>query len=82
MSNLLSLREEVDRTFNHEESFASSSEDTIQSDSVIYREVRATMAIGGQLNVNFLPQDDVILNKMIEMEAQEYSVMLEREAEG
>lgn len=82
LSNLLSLREGGDRTFNHEESDLSSPGDTIQSDSVICREVQATMAIGGQLNVNFLTQDDVIINKMIEIEAQEYSLVLEREAEG
>lgn len=51
LSNFLILREGGD----HEESYSSSLGDTIQSDSVVYREVRTTMAIGGQLNVNFLP---------------------------
>lgn len=58
------------------------SDDSIQSDSAIVREVRATMAIGGELGVKFLPQDDVILNSMIEIEAREYFLALERETEG
>ncbi|KAG5522624.1 hypothetical protein RHGRI_034693 [Rhododendron griersonianum] len=80
LSNLLVLREEADS--DPVENVSASSEDTIQNDSAIYREVRATMAIGGELGVNFLPKDDIILNTMIEIEAREFSLALEREAEG
>ncbi|KAI8558508.1 hypothetical protein RHMOL_Rhmol04G0099800 [Rhododendron molle] len=82
MSNLLTLREAADRDPVPEENVSPSSDDSIQSDSAVIREVRATMAIGGELGVKFLPQDDVILNSMIEIEAREYSLALEREAEG
>ncbi|KAG5522231.1 hypothetical protein RHGRI_034421 [Rhododendron griersonianum] len=80
LSNLLSLREATDPT--PAENDPSSPDDSIQSDSAVSREVRATMAIGGMLGVNFLPKDDMLLNTMIEIEAKEYSLALEREAEG
>lgn len=51
-----------------------------ESESVIGREVQATMAIGGALGINFLPNSSEVLRTMIQLEAQEYSQALEREA--
>lgn len=82
-SNLLSISEEVDPNHEQLESISSfSSDDPNQSNSTVIREIRATMEIGGQLGIIFRPNDDVILGKMIEIEAQEYSSLLEREARG
>lgn len=64
------------------ENNSSSSDETLQSNSLVRREIMASMAIGSQLGINFLPCDDLILGKMIELESQEYSLMLEREAGG
>lgn len=82
LSTLLSIREEADRDPLSLENVSSSTADSIQRDSAVYREVRATMAVGGELGVQFLPKDEFILNTMIEIEAKEYSLALEREAEG
>lgn len=40
------------------------------------------IAVGRELGVNFLPNDDAIVRTMIEIEYQEYSLSLEREAGG
>lgn len=34
----------------------------------IVSEIKASMAVGAELDVNFLPNDDLVLRKMIELE--------------
>ncbi|KAG5529432.1 hypothetical protein RHGRI_029978 [Rhododendron griersonianum] len=82
LSNLVLISEGVDRDRTQVEDSVSTSLVSPQSNSRVIREVRATMAIGGELGINFRPDDDLILCLMIENESKEYSQMLEREAEG
>lgn len=83
LANLASLSEEVVPDTEQLESISSfSSGNSNLNDSSVLREVRATMAIGSQLGSNFRPNDDMILGKMIELEAQEYSNFEEHEAQG
>lgn len=53
---------------------------SIHSSPRIVDEVRATMAIGSQLHVNFRFDDDQILKKMIILENKEATLLREREA--
>lgn len=58
------------------------SDESNHNDSLVLQEIRATMAVRGQLGINFCPNVEVVLGKMIEIEAKEYSVLLEREVGG
>lgn len=80
LTNLIRIREELSREPSMVDGSSSSSGDSVQSDLRIAEEVRATMEIGGQLNVDFLPNDDVVLRKMIEIEIKEFAHA--REGEG
>lgn len=85
LTNLVHLREVVDQNselMGHLSSSSSSSGETLQSNSIMHREISASMAVGAELGILFRPNDDVILRTMIEIETQEYSHMLEREAGG
>lgn len=81
LSNLVLTREMVNQDRTQVENSVSSTEISPQSDSQVMHEVRATMAVGGELGINFQPNDEIALRSMIEMEAWEYSLMLEKEAE-
>lgn len=79
LSNLILIREELDREPCSEEDISQpSSEDLSQANLKILNEVKASMAVGGELGVNFLPDDDETLTRMIQLEIQEYSLMNER----
>ncbi|KAG5524364.1 hypothetical protein RHGRI_031132 [Rhododendron griersonianum] len=82
LSNLAIIREGMEEDRTRVENSVSSSAVSPQSSSRVIREVRATMEIGGELGINFRPDDDLVLRSMIEIESLEYSQMLEREAEG
>lgn len=85
LTNLVHLCEVVDQNpelMAHLSSSSSSSGETLQSNSIMHREISASMAVGAKLGILFRPNDDVILRTMIETETQEYSHMLEREAGG
>ncbi|KAI8534949.1 hypothetical protein RHMOL_Rhmol10G0136600 [Rhododendron molle] len=60
LANLIRIREELSKEPNMVEGSSSSSGDLIQTNSRIVEEDRATMAIGGELNVHFLANDDVV----------------------
>lgn len=77
LSNLIRIREELSKESSMVDGSSASPGEAIQSDLRIAEEVRATMAIGGELNVNFLPNDDVVLKKMIELEFKEYALISE-----
>ncbi|KAG5537241.1 hypothetical protein RHGRI_024627 [Rhododendron griersonianum] len=79
LSNLIRIREELDREPCSEDISQPSSEDQSQANLMILNEVKASMAVGGELGVNFLPYDDETLRRMIQLEIQEYSLMTERE---
>lgn len=53
-------------------------EESFSTNPEVVREALATMAVGGELGINFRPNDDLILCKMIELEAQELSQTCER----
>lgn len=57
----------------------SSPNDSIESESIIGREVQETMAMGAALGMKFQPNSSEVLESMIHLEAQEYSKTLERE---
>ncbi|KAG5521008.1 hypothetical protein RHGRI_033528 [Rhododendron griersonianum] len=78
LNNLLRIREDLDRDSSSEEASQSLSDDISQVSPSIINEVRATMAIGGELDINFLPNDNETLNRMIELEVKEFSLMKER----
>ncbi|KAI8537598.1 hypothetical protein RHMOL_Rhmol09G0036400 [Rhododendron molle] len=83
LSSLMSISEEADANPDQEDAISSfSPNEPAQSNSAVLQEIRATMAIGSQLGIIFRPNDDVILGKMIEIEAQEYSALLEKDARG
>lgn len=82
LSNLAIIREGMEEDRTRVENSVSSSAVSPQSSSRVIREVRATMEIGGELGINFRPDDDLVLRSMIEIESLEYSQMLERVAEG
>ncbi|KAG5517528.1 hypothetical protein RHGRI_038060 [Rhododendron griersonianum] len=71
LSNLFLIQKEVAREASSgSESFSSSGE-TLQSNSPIEREVRATMAVGAELGVCYTPADEQCLRRMIQMETEE-----------
>lgn len=59
-----------------------SAEESPPTNPEVVREVRATMAVGGELGINFNPNDDLILSRMIELESQEYPQARERVSDG
>lgn len=82
LTNLLRIREELSKEPSMVDGSPLSSGESVQAESIqtdsrIVDEVRATMAIGGELNVQFLPNDDVVLKKMIELEVKEYALLRE-----
>lgn len=80
LSNLIEIYEERSRDLEVVRSESTSPANSIHSSQRIVDEVRATMAIGSQLHVNFRPNDDLILKKMIILESKEASLLREREA--
>lgn len=58
LSNLIQIHEEISGESEEEETESKSSTDSIESSQRIIGEVRATMAIGAELNVNFFPDDE------------------------
>lgn len=79
LSNLIQIYEDLSGEPGEEESEPNSSIESIKSTHHVIEEVRATMAIGAQLNVNFLPNDDRILKKMITIKSKEAALLRERE---
>lgn len=80
LSSLIQIQVEAEQRPELVVNSSTQSGEIVQSNSVVMREVLATMAVGGQLGINFMPNDMSILNEMIVREAQAYSQMLEREA--
>ncbi|KAI8531875.1 hypothetical protein RHMOL_Rhmol11G0169900 [Rhododendron molle] len=78
LTNLLKIREELDGDPSLVRASQPSSEDISQGSPSIVNEVRATMAVGGELDINFLPDDNETLQRMIELEVEEYSLVKER----
>lgn len=79
LSNLESISEAADLNPRPAANGPSSSpEELSQTNPDLVREVLATMAIGGELGINFRPDDDRVLHKMIELELQEVSLARER----
>lgn len=78
LANLVQIREELSREPSIVE-VSSSTSGEIQSNPSIAREVRASMVVGGELDIQFLPNDDVVLKKMIELEIEEYARLRARE---
>lgn len=86
ISNRCRIQEEMERESRHGSSSSSSSEesicsDSIQSSSIIAREVKATMAVGDELGVRFSQADELVLGRMIELELEEYRRTQERAGE-
>lgn len=79
LSSLIQLQDEAEKNPEMVINSSTQSGEIIQNNSVVMREIMATMAIGGQLGMNFLPNDVATLNDMIVSEAHAYSQMLERE---
>lgn len=77
LSNLLSLHE-LENTQVVVANSTSSVDDSIEDDSVVGREILATLGIGGALGINFQPNSAAALRYMIEEEAKEYSLALVR----
>lgn len=80
LSNLMLIQERVENSSKIVENSISSSDESIESDSAIEKEVRASMAMGEALGINFVPNSKEMMCNLIEMEAYEYSLNLEREA--
>lgn len=80
LSNLIEIYEERSRDLEVVQLESTSPANSIHSSQRIVDEVRATMAIESQLHVNFRPDDDLILKKMIILESKEASLLREREA--
>lgn len=81
MANLLQIYESIEgeQELSEEEDISfSSPEEALDSQLQIENEVRATMAVGAQLNINFSPNDPEILWKMIELEFKEGEVSSRR----
>lgn len=79
LSNLATISEAADRNPNMvANSYSTELEEVLQTNPVVAREVLATMAVGGELGITFRPNDDLILQKMIEIESQEFSHERER----
>lgn len=70
MSNLVQICEEVDGNKEEDEISTSSDEADLDNPQIL-SEVRATMAVGAALNINFLPNDERILKKMVCLENKE-----------
>lgn len=82
MSNLIQIYEEREGEIvadEEESSLFASSEEDIASSQEIENEVRATLTVSAQLNINFLPNDLVILKKMIAMEFKESELLHRRD---
>lgn len=79
LSNLIQIHEEISGELEEEEAESNSSTESIESSQHIIDEVRATMAIGAELNVNFLPDDDRVLKKMILLETKEAASLRDKE---
>lgn len=60
--------------------FQASLQEIRQSNSSVLREVNATLEVGRQLGIEFLPKDLTTLQEMVESEAQDYLAQLEKEA--
>lgn len=71
LSNLLLIQEEMEREDRSRSCSSSSSGETLQSTSLIEREVRATMAVGAELGIQYVPADEQFLRRMIEEEDEE-----------
>lgn len=79
LSNLIQIYEDLSGEHEEEEAEPDSSTESIESSQRVMDEVRATLAISAQLNVNFLPDDERILKKMIMLESKEAALLRERE---
>lgn len=84
MSNLVQMYEEMEEEEDsiEEEDISSNSNNCVEDNSQkIEEEVKATMAVGAQLNMKFKDNDSKILKKMIALEMKE-SVDSQRRVEG
>lgn len=79
LSNLIQIHEENSSESGEEEAVSKSPSDSVESSQHIIDEVRATMAIGAELNVNFLPNDERVLKKMIILESKEAAILRQKE---
>lgn len=87
MTNLLQICEDIkgeeenedganEEDMEEEEDISSSSpEEASHSTPRIENEVRATMAVGAQLNINFPPNHVSILRKMVRIELRESELL-------
>ncbi|KAG5564581.1 hypothetical protein RHGRI_000685 [Rhododendron griersonianum] len=80
LSNLIQIFEESSRDVEEIASESISPANSVHTSQRIVDEVRATMAIGSQLHVNFRPDDDKVLTNMIFLENKEAALLREREA--
>lgn len=80
MSNLLLIQERMENNSEVVENSVASTNDSIESVSAIEREVRASLVVGEALGINCVPNSEEMMHNLIEMEAHEYSLNLEREA--
>lgn len=83
LSNLASISESIE--LNPEmlaNNSSSVSEESLPTNPEVVREALATMAVGSELGINFRPNDDLILCKMIELESQDASLARERVTRG
>lgn len=77
VSNLVQIYEDLEGEAEKDEIYSFSGESP-QSIALILSEVRATMAVGAELNVKFRPDDELILRKMILLENKEADSLREK----